>query len=158
MAGLGGIFIVAKTKVAVMEYGLDNNWHMSGYTLSAKTGLKLDYRNRWFALAALRGGYSSLHDVLVYNDAPERADHNLSYLEGFDEMESIIKELNFPVSPESIFVSNSHHKSVLTRYCAENAEHGCKIIHGQYGGSYGQWDMHWLEKYYKSISLFGVQI
>jgi len=83
MGGIGGIFIVAKTKVSVLGYGLDNNWHMSGFTLNAKAGLKLEYKNHLFAIAALRGGYSSLYDVLIHNEAPDRAEHNLSYLEGF---------------------------------------------------------------------------
>ena len=83
MAGIGGVWVVTKTKVAVMEFGIDNFWHMSGYTLCGKAGLKLEYKNRWFAVAALRGGYSSLFDVLINENYPDRADHNLSYLEGF---------------------------------------------------------------------------
>lgn len=114
------------------------------YNLSSQPNLELR-RNISFVFSA-KNNFENFLKKEIINQLP------ISYLEGFDEMENIIKELNFPVSPESIFVSNSHHKSVLTRYCAENAEHGCKIIHGQYGGSYGQWDMHWLEKYYKSIS------
>ena len=76
----------------------------------------------------------------------------ISFLEGFNEIGKMIEKLSFPQAPKCIFVSNSHHKSLLTRLCANNVDNKCKIIHGQYGGSYGQWDMHWLEKYYKKIS------
>ncbi len=76
----------------------------------------------------------------------------VSFLEGFNEIEAEINKLYLPESPKSIFLSNSHNKSILTRYLAKKSENGTKIIHGQHGGSYGQWDMHWLEKYEKSIS------
>lgn len=83
LGGIGGIFIVAKTNVKVLGYGLDNRFHQAGFTMNAKTGLKLEYKNRLFFVTAARGGYSSMYDVLIHNDAPDRAEHNVSYLEGY---------------------------------------------------------------------------
>lgn len=79
--GIGGIWIVAKTDVRVMGDGLDNDFHIAGYSLAAKTGPRIEYRNLIFLLAELKGGYASLPSVLVKNAEPEIGDHNLSYLE-----------------------------------------------------------------------------
>tara|TARA_B110000858_G_C17807371_1_gene478820 strand:+ start:2549 stop:4321 length:1773 start_codon:yes stop_codon:yes gene_type:complete len=114
------------------------------YTLSSKPSL--EFRGKITLNFIPTNNFEKFLKKEIINQLP------ISFLEGFDEIENKIKDLNFPETPKCIFVSNSHHKSVLSRYCANNAENGCKIIHGQYGGSYGQWDMHWLEKYYKSIS------
>ncbi len=114
------------------------------YNLSTEPIIKL--RNGSSLNFTPKSDFEKFLKLEIMNQIP------ISFLEGFDEIEEIIQKLNFPKTPKSIFVSNSHHKSLLTRYCAKNADNGCKIIHGQYGGSYGQWDMHWLEKYYKEIS------
>ena len=79
--GFGGIWIVTKTAVKVMGDGLDNDFHVAGYTMAAKTGPRLEYKNRWFLLAEVKGGYASLPSVHIKNAAPEIGDHNLSYLE-----------------------------------------------------------------------------
>lgn len=78
---LGGIWIIAKTDVRVMGDGLDNDFHIAGYSLAGKTGPRIEYRNLLFLLAELKGGYASLPSVLVKNAEPEIGDHNLSYLE-----------------------------------------------------------------------------
>jgi hypothetical protein len=79
--GIGGIWIVAKTDVRVFEDGLDNDFHIAGYTLAGKTGPRVEYKNRVFLAAELKGGYATLPSVLIANDAPEIGDHNLGFLE-----------------------------------------------------------------------------
>lgn len=83
LGGIGGIFIVAKTNVKVLGYGFDNKFHQAGFTMNAKAGFKLEYKNRLFFITAARSGYSTMYDVLIHNEAPDRAEHNVSYLEGF---------------------------------------------------------------------------
>lgn len=79
--GFGGIWIVTKTDVKVMGDGLDNDFHVSGFTLAGKTGPRLEYKGRFFALGELKVGYASLPSVLIKNDAPEIGDHNMTFLE-----------------------------------------------------------------------------
>ena len=82
-AGVGksGIWVVIKTDVRVFGDGLDNDFHVAGYTLVGKTGPRLEFKNRIFLAGELKGGYASLPAVLIKNDAPEIGDHNLSFLE-----------------------------------------------------------------------------
>lgn len=79
--GVGGIWIITKTDVRVMGDGLDNDFHIAGYTMTAKSGPRMEFKNRLFLAAEFKGGYASLPSVLIKNEAPEIGDHNLTFLE-----------------------------------------------------------------------------
>ena len=79
--GIGGVWVVTKTDVRVMNDGLDNRFHLSGYALALKTGPRIEYNHRFFLAGEAKGGYATLPDVLIKNSSPERADHNLGFLE-----------------------------------------------------------------------------
>lgn len=80
-SGIGGIWVVTKTDVRVMGDGLDNDFHVAGYAMSAKTGPRVEFYNKFFLAGELKGGYASIPSVLVKNAAPEIGDHNLMFLE-----------------------------------------------------------------------------
>ncbi|MCB9315396.1 MAG: hypothetical protein H6574_19155 [Lewinellaceae bacterium] len=79
--GFGGIWIVTKTDVRVLGDGLDNDFHVAGFTFVGKTGPRIEFKNRVFLAGELKGGYASLPSVLIKNAEPEIGDHNLSFLE-----------------------------------------------------------------------------
>jgi hypothetical protein len=79
--GAGGIWVVTKTDVKVMGDGLDNDFHVAGYSLVAKAGPRVEYKKRLFFAAECKGGYASLPSVLIKNSSPEIGDHNLSFIE-----------------------------------------------------------------------------
>lgn len=80
-SGIGGIWLITKTDVRVLEFGLDNDFHLAGYTLAGKTGPRIEYKHRFYMAAEVKGGYATLPDVLVANGAPQRGEHNISYAE-----------------------------------------------------------------------------
>jgi hypothetical protein len=79
--GAGGIWVVTKTDVRVFSDGLDNDFHVAGYSLVGKMGPRLEWRKRWFLSAEGKFGYASLPAVLIKNNAPEIGDHNLTFFE-----------------------------------------------------------------------------
>ncbi|MEM7161871.1 MAG: hypothetical protein AAF487_05450 [Bacteroidota bacterium] len=79
--GIGGVWVVTKTRVKVLGDGLDNDFHIAGYTLSAKSGPRITYKNRIFLSSEIRAGYATLPSVLIKNAEPEIGDHNVGYLE-----------------------------------------------------------------------------
>lgn len=81
--GTGGIWMVTKTNVKVLGDGLDNDFHVAGYTLAGKTGPRIEFRDRYFVLSEIKGGYASLPAVLIKNSEPEIGDHNFNYLEWY---------------------------------------------------------------------------
>lgn len=80
-AGLGGIWMITKTDVRVMNDGLDNDFHIAGFALAGKAGLKLEFWNRFFISSEVKAGYAVLPWVLIKNSAPEIGDHNVGFLE-----------------------------------------------------------------------------
>lgn len=80
-SGIGGVWVVTKTDVRVFGDGLDNDFHVAGYTMTGKTGPRMEFKNRFYVAAELKGGYASLPAVLIKNSAPEIGDHNLTFLE-----------------------------------------------------------------------------
>ena len=79
--GLGGIWVATKTNVKVFGSGLDNDYHIAGYHLAAKFGPRLEYKNRFFLLCEMKTGYANLRSVLIKNEAPEKANHNVGFIE-----------------------------------------------------------------------------
>ncbi|MCB9234595.1 MAG: hypothetical protein H6581_23265 [Bacteroidia bacterium] len=81
--GAGGIFVVPRSDVRVFGKGLNNDYHIAGYTFTGKSGLRLDFLRRMYFLGEMRGGYVALPWVLVANDSPELGDHQFAFLEWY---------------------------------------------------------------------------
>lgn len=81
LLGAGGIWSVTRTDVRVFGDGLNNDFHVAGYALAGKTGLKFYFFKRLFLLAETKLGYATLPSVLIKNSAPEIADHNFLFWE-----------------------------------------------------------------------------
>lgn len=79
--GTGGIWVIPRSDVRVFGKGLNNEFHMAGYTWTGKGGFRINGFKRFFFQVESRGGYISLPSVLVANSAPERIDHYFSFLE-----------------------------------------------------------------------------
>jgi hypothetical protein len=90
--GGGGIWIVTKTDVRVFGDGLDNDFHVAGYSLTVKTGPRIEYNNKFFLASEIRAGYASIPSVLIKNAAPEVGDHNLTFIEYY-----IVGGVNFRI-------------------------------------------------------------
>jgi hypothetical protein len=83
MFGAGGIWVATRTDVRVFGDGLNNDFHVAGYSLAGKAGLRFFMFERLFLQFENKVGYMSLPSVLIKNDAPEIADHNIIFWEKF---------------------------------------------------------------------------
>lgn len=79
--GLTGIWIVAKTNVKLFGEGLDNDFHIAGYHLGFKTGPRIDYKNKFFLITESKFGYANLRSILIENEAPDKGNHDVTFLE-----------------------------------------------------------------------------
>lgn len=79
--GIGGLFVITKTEVHLMGFGLDNRFHLSGLCFAAKTGPRIDLWRYFFIAFEVKGGYMDLPWVPIMNEAPDRASHHFSFLE-----------------------------------------------------------------------------
>ena len=73
--------MVTKTRVFVFGEGMDNRFHLAGYSMAAKLGPRIDFFDRFYFLVEARAGYVTLPNVLINGDAPNRASHNFSLFE-----------------------------------------------------------------------------
>lgn len=81
VTGIGGSVVIPRSDVRVMGVGLNNHWHISGYHLNVKTGLRLEFLRNGFFQAETRAGYINLPNVLIQNDRAHRANHSFFFME-----------------------------------------------------------------------------
>lgn len=79
--GMGGIWLATKTKVKILGEGIDNDFHVAGFSFAGKMGPRLEYKNNFFLLGEAKCGYATLPSVLVENAEPEVGDHNVLFFE-----------------------------------------------------------------------------
>ena len=89
MTGLGGIWVIPRTDAHVFGIGLNNRFHLAGYSLAGKAGLRLYVLKRLFLMTETKVGYITLPDILLRNEQPQRANQNIFFWEkmgaiGFD--------------------------------------------------------------------------
>lgn len=83
-SGVGGFLIVTKTDVALFGQGLDNDFHLAGYAMTAKGGPRLEFWHSLFLAYEWKWGYATLPDVILKNAAsPDRGHHNVQFLEKY---------------------------------------------------------------------------
>jgi hypothetical protein len=82
-SGAGGFLVIPKSEVHVFGYGLDNRYHIAGYSFSVKTGPEFRFLKHFFIRSQLRTGWMYLPDILVSNNDPARASQQFGYLEWF---------------------------------------------------------------------------
>ena len=76
-----------------------------------------------------------------------------AYLENFENIGSIVRQIPFPKSPQKIFTTLGINRSSLNdRYIAENVENGSSLILAQHGGVYFQEKPHFPSIYELKIS------
>ena len=78
--GLGGFVLLPKSDIQVATKGADNRYHVAGYAISGKTGPRIDY-GRFFLSSELKPGYATMPDILINNDAIDRASQNIAFLQ-----------------------------------------------------------------------------
>jgi hypothetical protein len=81
--GIGGIWIVTKTDVKVIGFGLDNDFHIAGFTVPVSTGPRLELGKHFFIASEIKVGYVHLPWVILQNNAADLADHNFNFLERY---------------------------------------------------------------------------
>jgi hypothetical protein len=79
--GIGGIWVVTKTNVKILGEGIDNDFHIAGFSLAGKIGPRIDLWEKLFVLAEFKSGYMTIPDALIENAAPKYADQTIIFFE-----------------------------------------------------------------------------
>lgn len=79
--GIGGGFLYPKTNTMLMGKERHDDFHVSGYGISAKAGLNLTFFKYFFIQAELKGGYINMPDIRTTFDPADRASQDFMFLE-----------------------------------------------------------------------------
>jgi hypothetical protein len=80
-ASLGAGLMVPRTDSRVFGIGQNNRFHIAGYGLSATAGFEARWWKNIFFRAQIRTGWINMPDILLNNDAPERANQTIRFME-----------------------------------------------------------------------------
>ncbi len=79
--GLGGGFLYPKTNATLLEKERHDDFHISGYGLSAKAGLNITFFKYFFIQAELKGGYINMNDIRTTKDPIDKASQDFWFFQ-----------------------------------------------------------------------------
>ena len=79
--GIGAGLLYPKTNTMLMGMERHDDYHVSGYGISAKAGLNFTFYKYFFIQTELKGGYINMPDIRTTFDPADRASQNFLFLE-----------------------------------------------------------------------------
>ena len=79
--GIGAGILFPKTNAKVMGNERHDDFHVSGYGVSAKVGLNLTFFKYFFLQAELKGGYINMPDIRTTNNPSDKASQHFMFVE-----------------------------------------------------------------------------
>ena len=81
LEGVGVGLLFPKTNAKVFSKERHDDYHVSGYGVSAKVGLNLTFFKHYFIQTELKGGYIDMSDIKTTFDASDKASQNFFFLQ-----------------------------------------------------------------------------
>lgn len=79
--GLGTGIVYPRTRSSLVNKGINDEWHVSGYGMSAKTGINILFFKHLFLSGEVKGGTLNLPSVLITSNKSEKGKHHFSFLQ-----------------------------------------------------------------------------
>ncbi|MEZ4854651.1 hypothetical protein [Flavobacterium sp.] len=79
--GIGGGVLYPKTNATLLGKPRHDDFHISGYGLSAKAGLNLTFFKYFFVQLELKGGYINMNDIRTTNTSADKASQDFWFLQ-----------------------------------------------------------------------------
>jgi hypothetical protein len=79
--GIGGGFIYPKTNAKVFDKERHDDFHLSGFGLSAKAGLTFTFYKHFFIQTELKTGFIEMNDIRTTHNAIDKAQQNFWFLQ-----------------------------------------------------------------------------
>lgn len=79
--GIGAGLLYPKTNAKVFNKERHDDFHVSGYGLSAKAGLNLTFFKHYFIQTELKGGYINMNDIRTTHESIDRAEQKFWFLQ-----------------------------------------------------------------------------
>lgn len=88
-AGIGLLY--PKTNAKLLGNNRHDDFHVSGYGVSAKVGLNFTFFKHFFIQTELKGGYINLNDIRTTENSSDRAEQKFSFLQKIIVLGGIFK-------------------------------------------------------------------
>lgn len=141
----------------LIKFSRDNDGFIIGSYLPTKTMLKLQYSLKQIPIIWKSPEIEKIHPNLIYRNILKQKYFNNKtpgldmcikelffellptvFLEGYQKLNTIVKELDWPTNPKFIFTSNNFDADELFKiYTANKVEKECNYFIGQHGNNYG---------------------
>jgi len=79
--GVGGGFLYPKTNAQILGYKRHDDFHVSGYGVSAKVGINVTVFKHYFIQGELKGGYINMNDIRTTAVTNDTASQHFMFLE-----------------------------------------------------------------------------
>jgi len=79
--GFGGGILLPKTNAKLLEKERHDDFHLSGFGVSAKVGLNLTFFKHYFIQTELKGGYINMNDIRTTHDTADKASQHFMFLQ-----------------------------------------------------------------------------
>ncbi|OIQ20150.1 MAG: hypothetical protein BM557_05630 [Flavobacterium sp. MedPE-SWcel] len=79
--GIGGGVIYPKTNAKLLGKERHDDFHISGYGVSAKAGLNITFLKYFFIQAELKGGYINMNNIRTTNSSSDSASQHFTFFE-----------------------------------------------------------------------------
>ncbi len=80
--GLGTGLVCPRTRAVVLNNDVNDQWHISGFGVSAKAGLNLSINNHFFVQCELKTGFIDMPSIVVEAHSKDRAKQNFGFVQG----------------------------------------------------------------------------
>ena len=71
-----------RTRAVVLNNAVNDQWHISGFGVSAKTGINVSINNHFFIQAELKAGLIDMPNIVIEAHSPDRARQNFGFVQG----------------------------------------------------------------------------
>jgi hypothetical protein len=89
--GVGGGFLYPKTNAQILGYKRHDDFHISGYGVSAKVGLNFTFYKYFFVQTELKGGYINMPDIRTTAITNDTASQHFMFLQRIISFGGIFK-------------------------------------------------------------------
>lgn len=79
--GIGGGFLYPKTNTKLFDKERYDEFHISGFGLSAKAGLNITFLKYFFIQGELKGGYINMNDIRTTTSSADRAEQDFWFFQ-----------------------------------------------------------------------------
>ena len=89
--GVGAGFLYPKTNAKLLENERHDDFHISGYGVSAKAGLNFTFFKHFFLEAELKGGYIDMNDIRTTKNNSDKASQHFLFFQRIIAIGGIFK-------------------------------------------------------------------